>query len=400
MAWALFTLSLLLFLIFIVFISIGDRWKWSMGRLGKALIPLLPVLILASLVGVSLTMGGEPKTNELLEIACQEKNDFYRRAAAGNIACRLDATLVKAVESEAKKNEKAKDSLTVISRCLEEIYKRGDETKRKLAMMCMEHAFRDDTAQFLLNVIAEDPSLSVRAAAAVALQKTGDQNCAEPVAKILLDQSQESELTEALMGCLEAFGNERAAEVLIDARCKLDDAQDPTKAALIDKAVVAVGEPSAPHLLPLLGGPRTTTAESILAQIGWPALKYLEAHIDLHKDEHAIRGAACIPLFQIHINKNPEVLGHMVNYLRNRDWNGAIRHVSVHYKAFIEFGIRGSEYYLIDALNAYGNIPMGDDYLNCGCDLLDQAARAWAARHGYIVVTTPGQHEGPAWGGY
>jgi len=33
---------------------------------------------------------------------------------------------------------------------------------------------------------------------------------------------------------------------------------------------------------------------------------------------------------------------------------------------------------------------MAEDYLNCGNPDLEDAARAWAKKHGYNVVTQPG----------
>ncbi|MBC7253741.1 MAG: HEAT repeat domain-containing protein [Actinobacteria bacterium] len=391
-------LSFLFFLSIMILISIGEARGEVGKKLAKKGIPVLAALMLASLVGVSMTMGGEPRPDKLCEISCQESNDYYRKAAAKNIAYRLDDSLIKKVEEASGENEKARDSLTVISKSLENIYKNGDDATREKAMKCMEYAPREGLADFLLDVVTRDPSREVRAAAAVALKKAGDESCAEPLVQALLEEQEENELTEAIIGCLDAFGNARAAQMLVDELRKLDDTKDAARVEMLKRAIAAVGEPSAPLLLDFLGGPRTATAESILTLVGRPALKYLEAHIDIHKDDQAIRGAACIPLFEIHLGEGGDVLAHMVNYLKRRDWNGAVKHVSVHYKTFIELGIRGSEYYLIDALNAYGNVSMGEDYLNCGCDLLDQAARAWGSRHGYIVVTGMGEYSGPLWG--
>ena len=398
MAWFLLTLSFLFFLSLMILISVVEASGEAGRKLAKKGISVLAALILASLVGVSMTMGGEPQTDKLCEISCQESNDYYRMAAAKNIAYRLDGSLIKKVEEASRNNEKARDSLTVISKSLEDIYKNADDAKREKAMKCMEYAPREGLDDFLMEVVTKDPSRKVRAAAAVALKKVGDESCAESLVQALLEEQEENEFTEAIIGCLDAFGNARAAQMLVDELRKLDDTKDAARVEVLKKAIAAVGEPSAPLLLDFLGGPRTATAESILTQIGWPALKYLAAHIDIHKDNQAVRGAACIPLFEIHLDEGGDVLAHMVNYLKRRDWNGAVKHVSVNYKTFIELGIRGSEYYLIDALNAYGNVSMGEDYLNCGCDLLDQAARAWGSRHGYVVITGSGVYTGPGWG--
>jgi HEAT repeat protein len=68
------------------------------------------------------------------------------------------------------------------------------------------------------------------------------------------------------------------------------------------------------------------------------------------------------------------------------------------YLFFLMRGVPGTEATLIKALERYGTKEMALDLLNCGNDQLEDAARAWATRHGYEIVVTPGSG-GVSWGG-
>jgi hypothetical protein len=52
---------------------------------------------------------------------------------------------------------------------------------------------------------------------------------------------------------------------------------------------------------------------------------------------------------------------------------------------------------LAKSLKNVGNVEMAEDFLNCGNDTLEQAARDWAKAHGYTVITIPGSGDG-TWG--
>ena len=63
----------------------------------------------------------------------------------------------------------------------------------------------------------------------------------------------------------------------------------------------------------------------------------------------------------------------------------------------IKLGINGSEEKLANLLMIYGDKSMAEDYLNCGSNLLDDAARRWARKHGYDVNIGRGSHRA-RWG--
>jgi len=106
-----------------------------------------------------------------------------------------------------------------------------------------------------------------------------------------------------------------------------------------------------------------------------------------------IRWSAAEALIEIG-RRNPDAVKSLTDVLEKND----LRAVAKNYPFFIKLGRYGTEQTLIKALNRYGNSTMCLDYLNCGNDALDQAAREWAKRNGYTVFSTPGSHGGPKWG--
>jgi len=60
------------------------------------------------------------------------------------------------------------------------------------------------------------------------------------------------------------------------------------------------------------------------------------------------------------------------------------------YYGLIRIGAESTIPGLVKALNAFGTKDMAVDYLNCGSTKLEDAARAWAKKHGYEVVQQPG----------
>lgn len=63
----------------------------------------------------------------------------------------------------------------------------------------------------------------------------------------------------------------------------------------------------------------------------------------------------------------------------------------------VKLGIPGSEEQLNDALQAYGDKGMAEDYLNCGSQLLNEGAKRWANDRGYSINAGGGSHR-VAWG--
>lgn len=65
---------------------------------------------------------------------------------------------------------------------------------------------------------------------------------------------------------------------------------------------------------------------------------------------------------------------------------------------FIRQGDPAAEELLVKALDKYGETDMASDYLNCGNEKLEAAARKWAQDNGYIITSFPGGGGGMEWG--
>ena len=91
-------------------------------------------------------------------------------------------------------------------------------------------------------------------------------------------------------------------------------------------------------------------------------------------------------LVKIHADNGTPLVG----YLRSRKTVGV-------YRALIRIGDGDTVSALVKAMKTFGTKTMGETYLNCGSPRLEKAAKAWAAAHGYRVVTRPGSGD-EAWG--
>ncbi len=75
-----------------------------------------------------------------------------------------------------------------------------------------------------------------------------------------------------------------------------------------------------------------------------------------------------------------------------------VAEIAANYPLIIGWGVPGSEPSLIAALEATGDLAMGEAFLNSGNQTLDDAATDWGARNGYVVVDTGVAPTGPTWG--
>lgn len=66
-------------------------------------------------------------------------------------------------------------------------------------------------------------------------------------------------------------------------------------------------------------------------------------------------------------------------------------------EALVRIGEPGTETILIKALNKYNDKSMAEDFLNCGNNQLEEAAKKWARVHGYMEWPDFGS-DSPTWG--
>jgi hypothetical protein len=93
-------------------------------------------------------------------------------------------------------------------------------------------------------------------------------------------------------------------------------------------------------------------------------------------------------------SSDPESVASLMSALEKED----LKFIAANYTFYIRLGQAGTEDILARALRAHGNKRMGLDYLNCGNDQLDAAAREWGADHGYTVYSEEGVYAEHQWG--
>ena len=229
---------------------------------------------------------------------------------------------------------------------------------------------------------------AVRAAAARAVGMLGVESAASKLVVLLGDPD----------GRVRA-GARGALVKLDDAAVKpLLRALNSSRARVREGAVVALGrlrvKAAAPKLARMLNdksGPVRLAVEDALVAMGKAAVAPLSGKLGVAAG--ATKWVAADILLRI-AESDPDAVKPLLQYLRS----GSVRGVADRYAFFIRLGRKGSEGLLIQALNSYGNVDMAEDYLNCGNDRLDAAARRWAAARGYSVTSTPGYYGGPVWG--
>ena len=175
--------------------------------------------------------------------------------------------------------------------------------------------------------------------------------------------------------------------LLIEARNKAGYGGD--RDAAIAAVLTKIGEPAAKSLVALLPG--STWAGDVLAGMGKTAVPALLSALKSKSSD--TRFAAADVLVQMQ-RSDPAIVLPLMSALENDN----LKYLATNYAFYIRLGQSGTEEILARALQKYGNKQMALDYLNCGNDQLDAAARQWAANHGYRVYTKEGTYGGPRWG--
>ena len=133
-------------------------------------------------------------------------------------------------------------------------------------------------------------------------------------------------------------------------------------------------------------------AKNALVKLGAAAVPALSSRVG--SDDGELKWVAANILIRI-ARSDPDAIKPLIDLLHN----GSIDGVAARYAFFIRLGYEGSEDMLIDALNAYGNETMCEDYLNCENNKLEKAAEEWATSRGYFITTSPiSSYAGPVWG--
>ena len=115
-------------------------------------------------------------------------------------------------------------------------------------------------------------------------------------------------------------------------------------------------------------------------------------------------------LVEVLNDEDPEIVERALETLVNLDdeslapllaalSNGNLRKIADRHLFFIRRGEPDSEELLVQALMAHGDVRMASNYLNCGHEPLEEAAKEWAKANGFAVIDAPSFGDGSLkWG--
>ena len=312
----------------------------------------------------------DPRAVEPLINTLKDEDLYVRKAAAQALGNTADPRAVEPLINTLKDED-----LSVREAAADALIMLGEPAVKALGNI------GDPLAVDLLIAFLEDDRWSVRKAAAEALGVIGDPQAVEPLIAALKDAVDFYE-TEAVAHALGTIGDPRAVESLITT---LQGNSEHERQAAAE-ALGAIGEPALEPLLTVLENSYSSSeilaAAQALGIIGDPrAIKPLIGKLE-YKDpqDRKIVISALARIGRDH----PSML---LPYLKDEST------VRV-YLVLIVLGDPETESALIEALNAHGTDRMALDYIQCGNNNLETAAREWTSKRGYGLTGTAG----PKWG--
>jgi HEAT repeat protein len=304
-----------------------------------------------------------------------------RTRAAEAIAASLDATASAQLVALAASDPSAERYVEVVRLALAHtLSSDSNPARREAAARSLGAMGPSDTWDDLATATEFDKDPIVRMASAGALAAVAGTDAVEPLRDSLVDETEE----RVLQGKADLIaGMPGAFDAVLS---KIGDYSLETSEQIrVARVARSAGAAWVAKLCKKLGGADSAAAEVMLSEIGKPAVNPL---IKLLKSKKSnVRFAAASALVQIERNV-PGTVNKLTGALKSKSLKVIAQRL----------GRKGTEKVLRAALLKYGTMAMALDYLNCGKDALDAAARVWAGRHGYYVYSTPGYHSGPSWG--
>ncbi len=240
---------------------------------------------------------------------------------------------------------------------------------------CNQHQAEKLLKQYLAQLKSPNDAIRLKAVTALGIYYAHDSAIVEPLIAALRDP--DPKVREAAAGVLGYIKDSRAVEPLI--------------AALGDKDYFVRG--TAADALARFNDPRVV--EPFIAALKDPDSKVREGAatalgniedsravepliVTLSDKASAVRGSAAGALGQIN---NPRAVEQLLAIFKDKK----LDLIAGAHKFFIKRGEVGTEAVLVEALEAYGNSSMAEDYLNCGNSILEAAGKKWASKHGYTI---------------
>jgi hypothetical protein len=331
--------------------------------------------------------GPAMSVGDALGVLRTSSSESERVDATDVIAASLDASACAQVAGLASEDSSIERYAELMRVSLEDtLANDGDPARREAAARCLGALGPSESWTVLATAAAQDEDPIVRAASAGAVASVAGTEALTSLVDSMAGETEErvldmeAETLAAMPGAMNAVLE------------KLGDfSLDTSQQVQVARVARFAGKDWVAKLCKELGGSNTAAAEIMLGEIGKPAVDPL---IKLLKSKKSsVRFAAASALVRIE-NNVPGTVEKLTGALDSK----SLKVIATNYAFFIKLGRSGTEKILRSALLKYGNKAMALDYLNCGNDKLDAAARAWASKHGYWVYTTPGSHSGPSWG--
>jgi hypothetical protein len=324
---------------------------------------------------------------DAIRVLNTSRTERERVDAADVVAASLDASACAQVGAMPSSDPSVEPYVEIVRLALEDtLTNDGDPARREAAARCLGALGATDSWPALATAASEDEDPIVRAASAGAVASVAGTEAVGVLVDSLAGETEERVLDieaktlAAMPGAMDAV------------LAKLGDMSlDSSEALQVARVAKVAGSAWVSKLCKELGGANTAAAEVLLGEIGKPAVDPLIKLLKSKKS--AVRFAAAAALVRIERNV-PGTVEKLTGALDSK----SLKVIASNYAFFIKLGRAGTEKILRSALLRYGNKAMALDYLNCGNDKLDAAARVWADRHGYYVFSSPGSHGGPSWG--
>jgi len=203
---------------------------------------------------------------------------------------------------------------------------------------------------------------------------------------LIVDELKRTEVEPSYHYCLEQIAIEHGDDGMMAViNAWKNDKNSPSMLSAIQE----FGQPAVEYLVENLG--QVKDYEELLGRIGDPALPFLIEK--MKDDDQRIRFSAADALVKMS-GYHPSALHQLTSAIDNESTSAIARN----YPFYIRMGLADTEQLLLSALDRHFTEDMCTDYANCGNATIESGASDIAAKHGYYIFTTIGDHSGPKWG--
>ncbi len=315
----------------------------------------------------------------------------HEKHTVGHLIKQLNSSQVAARVAAAKELE-TKGDPAAITPLIGSIQNDSDQSVQEAAAHAVAKIDGTDGVKALAGLLLNSNSRTIAAGALAQLENVDAINAIFPIVDSMATSDLQSIMPDVQSAMWETLSSQMEGS-LID---HLSDASANIREFCRGILVETVSTEAWDALIEALRGPYVLEVQSAMASSTYPRTDLLIT---------AIQDPAAGAPWAL-----ADILRHVANSTASQDATNAKNAVlafiqaqnptviAANYSMLIGWGVSGSEGALIAALNAYGNVTMGEGFLNSGNQQLVDAATNWGTQHGYTVVhgsTPPGA---TAWG--